>query len=294
MKIYSECKSCLTRQATEAAEMATEDPQLREEIIREAGKIIADLPFESTPPYMDYLLHRTINQLLGDIDPYKSIKSYYNLKALEYFPTMKRIVREAGDPFQTSVKIAIAGNTIDFGANSSREEIDIPRLVQETIEAPLLIDELLQFRKNLEKAKNILYLADNAGEIVFDRILIEEISDYGNRVCLAVKSGPIVNDAITDDAIEAGLYGAVPVIETGVRAPGTILELCDERFLKKLKQADLIIAKGQANYETLSEKPYPVFFLLRAKCSVIARHLDVPVGATVVKDNLRTPAAARD
>jgi uncharacterized protein with ATP-grasp and redox domains len=294
MKIYSDCIPCLTRQAVEAAEMATEDPRLREKIVGEAERIIADLPYESTPPYMDYLVHRMINEMLGDIDPYKNIKSHYNLKALRYFPTMKRIVRNAGDRLQISVKIAIAGNTIDFGANSSRVEIDIPSLVQETIDGPLFIDELVQFRRNLQGAKNILYLVDNAGEIVFDRILIEEIPDYRNRVRLAVKSGPIINDATVDDVKEAGLYDSVPVIETGVQAPGTILELCDEYFLEQLEKADLIIAKGQAHYETLSEKAYPVFFLLKVKCPVIARDLDVPVGAAVVKDNLRTPAAAGD
>jgi uncharacterized protein with ATP-grasp and redox domains len=129
----------------------------------------------------------------------------------------------------------------------------------------------------------ILYIADNAGEIVFDRILVEEIQDFENRVVFVVKGGPILNDATMMDAREAGLTDIVRVIDNGCDAPGTILELCNDAFIEELNRADLIISKGQGNYETLSDIPRNVFFLLKAKCPVIAGDLSVHVGDLILQ-----------
>ena len=123
-------------------------------------------------------------------------------------------------------------------------------------------------------------LADNAGEIVFDRLLIEQLPI--DRVTVAVRGYPVINDATLDDAETAGLTDIVDVISNGSDAPGTLLDDCSEAFRSRFEEADLIIAKGQGNYETLAQSPRPIFFLLRVKCPVVARDLDYPVGSMVV------------
>jgi len=158
-------------------------------------------------------------------------------------------------------------------------------LINETLNQPFAINNLPEFKKALERSRRILYLTDNAGEIVFDRILIEELPDYRDRVIVAVKSEPVINDATMEDAEQAGLTDIVRVIENGSDAPGTILEECSEEFLEIFYNSDMIIAKGQGNYESLSENDHRVFFLLKAKCSVISRHLRVRIGDIIVKSD---------
>jgi hypothetical protein len=283
MKIYLDCIPCFARQALEAAEMSTQDPGLREKIVREILRKSAEIPFDKSPPHMGMEIHRTIRGLLGDIDPYHSLKVKYNKKALELYPAMKKISHHSADRLETAVRIAIAGNMIDFGVNSKEMELDLKKVVDETLEQPLAINHLPEFKKAIESSERILYLTDNAGEIVFDRILIEEFPDYRDRVTVAVKSEPVINDATMEDAEQAGLTGIVRVIENGSDAPGTILEECSREFLEIFNDSDLVVAKGQGNYESLSERDHNVFFLLKAKCPVIARDLRVKIGDIIVK-----------
>ncbi len=285
MKIYTGCIPCFARQAVEASEMAAEDPELREKIIRAALKEIARLPFDKTPPYAGVVIHRIVRKMAGDVDPYKELKALYNRKALEYYPLMKKLVADARDRFETAVRLAIAGNNIDFGVSKNSDVIHMDKIIKDTLYTPFRINHLAGFRQAVEKASRILYIADNAGEIVFDRVLIEEMPDFQKKVVFAVKGGHILNDATMHDAREAGLTDIVRVIHNGSDAPGTIVAECSAEFQKELADADVIIAKGQGNYETLSEEPYHTFFLLKAKCSVIARDLGVDVGAIALLEN---------
>ncbi|MGQ9616682.1 MAG: damage-control phosphatase ARMT1 family protein [Spirochaetota bacterium] len=283
MRIYLDCIPCFARQAVEAAEMATETLGLREKIVREILRKSAEIPFDKSPPYMGMEIHRTIRGILGNIDPYHKLKVTYNKRALEYYTFMKELLSRSADRLETAVRIAVAGNMIDFGINSKDTEIDIKKLINETLKQPFAINKIPEFKKALDRSRQILYLTDNAGEIVFDRLLIEEFPDYKDRVIVAVKSEPVINDATMEDAVQAGLTGTVRVIENGSDAPGTILEECSMEFLRTFNDSDLIIAKGQGNYESLSEKDHNIFFLLKAKCTVIARDLGVGVGDIIVK-----------
>ena len=284
MKIYLGCIPCFARQAVEAAEMASNDPKIREKIVREALKVASVIPFDKTPPHMGKEIHRIIRNTVGNnIDPYKSLKNKYNKKAMEIYPEMKEIVKKSKNPLETAVRIAIAGNIIDFGITTTDSIIHLMDIVNETLNRPFAINHFDNFEKDLQKAEKILYLADNAGEIVFDRILIEEIPNYKDRITLAVKGHPIINDATLEDAKQTGLTQLVKVTENGSDAPGTILEECSENFRKEVESADLLISKGQGNYETLSETQYNVYFLLKAKCPVIAGDLSVNVGDIVIK-----------
>ena len=284
MKIYLGCIPCFARQAVEAAEMSTNNLKLREKIVREVLKAASVIPFDKTPTHMGKEIHRIIRNTLGEnIDPYKHLKDKYNKKAMKIYPEMKKIVKKSNNPLETAVRIAIAGNIIDFGITTTDSIIHLMDIVNETLTRPFAINHFDKFIKDLENAKNILYLADNAGEIVFDRILIEEIPDYKNRITLAVKGHPIINDATIEDAKQTGLTEIVKVIENGGDAPGTILEECSKDFLEVFEKSDLIISKGQGNYETLSETHYNIYFLLKAKCPVIAGDLNVNVGDIIIK-----------
>ena len=283
MNIYTGCVPCFARQAVEAAEMATQDLELRQTIIRKALHALAELPYDKTPPHAGVVIHRIVKDMVGDIDPYLELKTTYNKKALALYDEMKETVARSFNKYETASRLAIAGNNIDFGIRSNSEHIDLHEAIYETLEKPLAINHLEQFITSLDHANLILYIADNAGEIVFDRVLVEEIPDYQNRVVFVVKGAPILNDATMTDAEEAGLTDIVRVIDNGCDAPGTIIELCNEPFIEELNRADLIISKGQGNYETLSDLPQNVFFLLKAKCPVIARDLGVQVGDLILE-----------
>jgi len=167
-----------------------------------------------------------------------------------------------------------------MGLNNHVTDKQVHEAIDHALEAPLEAD-LAGFAETISSAKDILYLADNAGEIVFDRLLIEQMPL--KKVTLAVKGAPIINDATMKDAEATGLTELVEVIDNGSDAPGTILEDCSEAFRQRFDEADMVIAKGQGNYETLSEADKDIFFVLKAKCSVIARDLGCQVGSLILQ-----------
>ena len=189
---------------------------------------------------------------------------------------MEPLVHNSENPLENAVRLAIAGNIIDLGIKTSITNADIQKTIKDSLTAPLNQVIIEEFRSDIESAQDILYLADNAGEIVFDRLLIEQLPE--KKITVAVKGSPVINDATMEDAISTGLTKIVPVIDNGSDGPGTILETCSDEFLSRFEQADLIISKGQGNFETLSEIDKKIYFFLKAKCSVIAQHLQVPVG----------------
>jgi len=283
MKIYFDCISCFVRQMIEASEMATKNPTIRENIIRKSLNKLSKIPYNKTPTHIGMEIHRIVRDNSGNIDPYQKLKEEYNKKALDLYPQMKEIVKNSKNPLETATRIAIAGNIIDFGISIAGNSINLTEIIDETLKRPFAINNFLSFKDALELANNILYLGDNAGEIVFDRILIEEIPDYRRKVKFAVKGSPVVNDSTLRDAEETGLADIVQVIENGSDAPGTILETCSNDFIEEFRKADLILAKGQGNYETLSEDDHKIFFLLKAKCPVVAKDLSVNIGDIILK-----------
>jgi hypothetical protein len=263
--------------------MSTDDPQLQEKIIRSALRKASEIPFDKSPPHMGKEIHRIIKNLLGDIDPYKGLKDIYNKKAMDLYPRMKETVAAADDPLETAVRLAIAGNIIDFGVSVKNTHFRLIDVIEDTLKRPFAVEQYQEFKRDITNAKKILYAGDNAGEIVFDRVLIEEIPDFGEKVIYVVKGSPVLNDVTFDDARDTGLSEIIEVIQNGSDAPGTILEDCNDLFLKAYNEADTVIGKGQGNYETLSEFCEKCYYLLKAKCPVLARDLKVGVGDIVLK-----------
>ncbi|MDL1964881.1 MAG: ARMT1-like domain-containing protein [Deltaproteobacteria bacterium] len=278
MKTYFECIPCFLRQTLEAARLTTDNETIHEQVLRKVLRAVSEINLQESPPLMAQRIHRLIRQMTGNNDPYRDIKDRFNYFALELYPELKERIKRSHEPLHTAIRLAIAGNIIDSGVNCHINETQVHNAIEHALTAPLAGD-IEKFRKAVSEAKDILYLVDNTGEIVFDRLLIEQMPL--KKITLVVKGSPILNDACLVDAQVTGIADLVEVIDNGSDAPGTILTECSEGFKQRFENADLIIAKGQGNYETLSDVKKDIFFVLKAKCSVIAKHIGCEVGSLV-------------
>lgn len=274
MKISSACIPCLARQLIEISEESTQSLADEQKIIKAGLKILGSLEFNQTAPEIAYEIHQVAKKITQIQDPYKNLKKEYNLIAQKIYDRIieEKWMEKAEDKFDLACRLAIAGNIIDFSVGLNLTEKEILDSVEKSIETPLWGKGTQSLQKAILSANQILFIADNAGEIIFDKFLLDQLPL--EKVIFAVKGQAIVNDATLEDAQVAGITKKVKVIDNGFGAQGTILSQCSESFLNYFERADLIISKGQANYETLSDRQDKnIFYLMRAKCSVIANSL---------------------
>ena len=285
MRTYLDCVPCFLRQALDASRRVSSEASVHERVLRTTLQLTLEMPFDRPPPWMGQQIHRVLREATGDPDPYRQAKEFSNALALSLYPELKERVRASADPFATAVLLAIAGNVIDLARQSQISEDDVRRSIKRAMEGPADGAVMDEFRQAIREAHDILYLADNAGEVVFDRLLIEEMP--ADRVTLVVRGHPVINDATRADAEAAGLTSLVSVTDNGSDAPGTILETCSGDFRTRFERSDLVIAKGQGNYETLSKDSRDIFFLLKVKCPVVGRHVGCDVGQSLLFHNHR-------
>ena len=278
MKTYLECIPCFFKQALFAAKEATDDERKIKRILDAVASHIPDIPLDSPPPQTARLVYGPISEITGVRDPFRALKEQSIKIALGHYEQMKSAVRSSVDPLRTAAGIAIAGNVIDFG---SHQHFELEKELKAALEKPLAVDHYESFRRSVDKARTVLYLGDNAGETVLDRLLIETI---GKNTIYAVRDIPIINDATVEDARKSGLDSVARIMSSGCDAPGTILDRCSPEFMEIFRTADVIISKGQGNLECLSEETGPIFYLLKVKCSVITRSLGAPMGEMILKD----------
>ena len=241
---------------------------------------LSEMDMDASPPVVAQRIHRRLRELTGVDDPFRAAKEQQNRMALNFLHELKGEIETALDPLAMAVRLAIAANIIDLGAKTGLTNDDMLSELAKAVKEPV-VGDMERFRQAVAREDHsILYLADNAGEIVFDRLLIEQLKPA--RVTLAVRGRPVINDATMTDAEAAGLHELVEVIDNGSDAPGTVLADCSPDFVRRFNQADMIIAKGQGNFETLSDEPYNIFFLFKAKCPVIADHIGLPLGTHVL------------
>jgi uncharacterized protein with ATP-grasp and redox domains len=271
----------------EAAERAGADEKQRHSVVQRALTVLRDLKPGETPPEIAQKIHGAVREEVSAADPYREAKAADTRRALELYPRLKDLVAGAQDQLGTAVRLSIAGNIIDLGVG--QEYADLWESVERALAQPLAIDDQPALRDRLADADHVLFIGDNAGETVFDRVLIETLS---LPVIYAVKGGPVLNDATMEDAVEAGLDQCSTLVSTGSDAPGTILSLCSEEFRRRFAQAPVIIAKGHGNYESLSEEDPRVFCLLQVKCPVIGRDIGVPSGSIVVRQSRAAGASS--
>lgn len=273
MKTHADCLPCLMRQALQVARITncTQPQQL--EILQAVSAVIAEMDVEKSPPANARPIYQRIAEISGIEDPYYEKKSASNAQALKIVPGLRQEIRHTDEELSAAVRFAIAGNIIDYGA---LETFDVAAALQRSRTSRPAVDHLGQFHlaiNRLPEGSSILYLTDNCGEIVYDSLLVEYLHRRGFALTIAVKSGPIINDALVDDALAAGLDKYGRIVTNGGRSPGTELEECSEQFVELFHAADLVIAKGQGNFESLSEVDRDVFFLLTIKCAAAAQHM---------------------
>ena len=280
METSLDCIPCFLRQTLSAASLVSEDRTVHERILRDVLKWCSEMDLKKPAPFMAQRIHRRLRDLLDSDDPYKEIKRSQNAMALSLLDYLESILDEAKDRLLAASKLAIAGNVIDLGVSDNVEQKDILFAIEESMKVEVLGD-FQGFRAAIDDAKMILYLTDNAGEIVFDSLLLRELPRH--KLCAAVRGAPVINDATIEDAKAVGLTDLLSVVSNGSDAPATLLEDCSEEFQRLFAKADLIIAKGQGNFESLSDCRKRIFFLFKAKCPVIASSAGVPLGAQVLR-----------
>ncbi|MDP8266914.1 MAG: ARMT1-like domain-containing protein [Candidatus Aceula meridiana] len=288
MITHKECIPCFFRQAHEMAQLASRNPVIQSQIIHKVRDLVENIQEEITPPEMARNIYKVVEIIVGPKDLYREIKRESNKKALALYPRLKKKVSGAEDSFLTAVETAISGNIIDYGAkNFLNIEKEIDKLFLDDLKIEdKKVFQYDDFKKDIDTTKEILYLADNAGEIVFDKVFIEELNAMGKKVIFAVRDKPIINDALKEDAVACGIDKVACLITSGSDAPGTILKYCSKEFQELFKKASFIISKGQGNYETLSQQKDPlIYFLFKVKCPIVAENVGAKVGDIVLKKN---------
>ena len=268
MKSTIDCIYCYLRQAVNCMKHAEVPMEKQPEILYSLMDIIKTLDTNETPCYNSTFTIRKTYELSNCSDPFKAEKIESNHKAKELLQALEGSV-DYSDLHKLFV-LSSAGNIIDTGIMF---DYDIEKTMKETLESGFSVDHYELFSKKLKNAKTILYLGDNCGEIVFDEPVVEFLSNLGKEVYYAVKSAPILNDALIEDAIFAGIDKHSEIVETGSGFLGVNPDDSSVEFMKLLNNADLVISKGQANFESLDEYPGAegrIFFILKIKCDGIA------------------------
>ncbi|MBI3592645.1 MAG: DUF89 family protein [Nitrospirae bacterium] len=281
MRVHLDCFPCFFKQTIIAARLGTKDEKLQAEVLKGVTDEIKATDMSRSPAHSTTFLHRKIRYLLGK-DPFREIKSEYNQIALGLYPELMKKVEQSKDPLWTAARLAIAGNVIDFGIFTS---VDITGTVQRALNNPITEDKYQLFRDEIDKSTEILYLLDNAGEIVFDRLLIKVLIGMGKKVRAVVKGSPVLNDSTREDAAEAGLTGVCEVIDNGSDCIGTILEMTSPEFGRVFNNSSFIISKGQGNFETLWDTPKNIFFLFQSKCDVVSKELGLSKNSMLLISN---------
>jgi uncharacterized protein with ATP-grasp and redox domains len=277
------CVACFVRQGLDVSLLLPEG-EARQSLLTDVQRWASEADLSRSPVSLGQAIHRRLRELTGDRDPYCGAKRVFNNLVMDLLPEMEAMIRQAPDRLLLATRLAIAANIIDFGPNGSLTPVDALRALRGVLQEPFHFD-WQPFVTALSIAKRILYLADNAGEIVADQLLIKVIGP--RRVTVAVRGGPAVNDATMDDAIYTELDKLVEVIDNGSDAPVTVLDDCSPAFRARFETVDMIIAKGQGNFESLSDINRPAFFLFKVKCPVVSQQVGLPSGTHVLLDARR-------
>jgi damage-control phosphatase, subfamily I len=283
MKVFPECIPCLTSRVLYEAKLSTNDVKTQLKAEEAAAKAMCSTGFEGPIALLSTDVHRAVYRVLGNDDPYREVKRLANETAVKLLPTVRSNIQMSRDPFRSAVIAAIIGNTFDFGVlGFDVATDDFEKEVATIYRHGLDIDDTDAIKALIE---DVVYIADNVGEIVYDGLLIEQLRKLGGHVTLVVRGGYILTDATMEDVWEFGLDKVADrVLTTGSNAIGINIDEISTELSEILPQASLIIAKGMANYEMLSEYPFkPVAYLMRVKCAPVAESVGAQVGDFIAK-----------
>lgn len=279
MKSTPDCIPCILRQVLNTARKIADDSWLHRKVLNEVMQHLQRSDFDRSPAELVTEAERIAGRALGSTNPLAQDKVAHTAGARALEARFREAIAKAEQPLHAALKVAGGANALD---GFILGPVDIQAAVERVLTGGFAIDDYLDFRADLEKGKSVLYILDSAGEAVFDRLLIERLVAMGKAVTCVVRKAPILNDATKEDAEAAGIGAvAAAVIDTGCDVMGVPLSLTTAEFRAKLEQADLVLAKGAANYETLEGESKTKYFLIVAKCPVVARHFGIAIGEAV-------------
>ncbi|NOY76892.1 MAG: DUF89 family protein [Calditrichaeota bacterium] len=278
MNLSLDCIPCIVNSFLRLLKSGILPDSENEPAMRSLLDFLAKADYHQSPPALGREMHRMIRNVLKNPDPYKEIKETTNQMMLNLYEDFKHQVERADDPFDMAMRLAIAGNVIDFGP---QHQLDVMDTIHRVVQAELAIDDSPRLRRDLQKASTVLYVGDNCGEIVLDKLFIETI--HHPNILFAVRGRPVLNDATLEDAKRVGLDRLARIITTGDDAPGAVWETASAEFKNEFLNADVVISKGQGNLEGLIDAPRPVYFLLVIKCNLVAGRVGARTGDFVVK-----------
>jgi hypothetical protein len=290
LKVEAECAACILSRAAAEAKEATTNPALRFRAMSELLRLMnREFRPTSVPAHLGTKRDRLIKRISGNDDPYKRNKRISNEKALKLLPYARKIVEEGyaqQDRFKRACLCAIVGNIMEFDIPGHKFTFGSLRKSFREAAKDLVVDDVGSIYELAKKARTVLFLTDNAGEIVFDTLLVEQLKNMGLTVIVAVKGGAIINDATLEDAEVSGMSKiADKIIATGTDAVGFALKEVSPEFLEVYNSVDLVFAKGMGYAETLTEyklkKPHALLF--RTKCNPVANYFGVPKEKNVAK-----------
>lgn len=273
MKTSVDCMPCILRQALKISRLSGAGKELQLKVAREVAANLAQADMDNTPAENCMNIYKLISELSDKKDPYLDIKKRCNEEVLKILPLLRKGVAKADVPLISALRLALLGNEVPV---AKARLLDPEEIIDQSKTMSPVIDDLrslLEKISSLEQGAKILYLADNAGEIVYDTLVIELLVESGLDVTVAVKEGPVVTDALLGDAEECGLHRIARVVSNGTACSGTPLKLCSDEFLRIFNTADLIISKGQGNFETLSQEKNEIVFIFIVKCHVVGETL---------------------
>jgi uncharacterized protein with ATP-grasp and redox domains len=283
MKVNLDCIPCFQRQALQAVRFISDDEKLHERVLREVTKKLLESNWDLTPPELAHQVHSIVKRITNEKDPYKKVKMESNDSVLKLYPELKEKVNQSRDPLRTAVRLAIAGNIIDFGVP---HEFNLEETIREVLKKQFAIDDYRKLQEKLKDAETLLFFVDNAGEIGFDKLLVETFLETKKleKIDFVVKGGPIINDATLEDAVYMGLdklpNSKFLTISNGEAGTGPARS--SQTVKNWIKEHDIVVSKGQGNYEGLSEHN-GLFFMLMVKCPIIASDLGVEVGDIILE-----------
>ena len=290
MKVEAECASCLLARATAEAYLATTNPALRFRAIKEIVKLInRDFGPTTIPADIGTKRDRMIKQLTSNDDPYRRNKKMSNEKALKLLPNARKLVEQGHtqqERFKKACLCAIVGNIMEFDIPGHNFALSDLAKCLRTAAKQLAVDDIDKAYSLAKKGQRVLYLADNAGEIVFDTLLVEQLKNMGLNVTYVVKGGPIINDATLEDVEFSGMNKlADSILTTGTDAVGLLAKEVSAEFMEVYNSAELVFAKGMGYAETLTEYKLtkPHFLLFRTKCNPVANFFCVPRDRNIAK-----------
>lgn len=276
MRVQTDCYACILSQSVRLAKLASPNPEEQSRLIRRMLQKVLEADDRATPPEFAGQFNEIVSEVSGIDDPFREVKDQSTRLGLELLPELRELAEEQPDPFEAKVRMAIGGNIIDYGVNPEFNLLEAEAGIREVFDLPFDRTACADLKRRMDRAKRIFYMLDNCGEAVVDRLLMEP---YADKLVIGVRGKPVLNDVTRREAMLSGIDFA-PVLDTGDRAPGVSLRRSSPEILDALHSADLVISKGQGNFESLDEDfRGPVYFLLRIKCKVIAERLRQPLGS---------------